>query len=74
MTGLGGDGSRRLRPLGLARLSQPKDGLLDDGKVGRPRALPFGFGVGPRYAFACRWIFDEALPVPDDLADIEPVL
>ncbi|KQT50307.1 hypothetical protein ASG47_19580 [Devosia sp. Leaf420] len=36
--------------------------------------MPFGFGIGSRNALARRRVFDEALPVPDDLADIESVL
>ncbi|AKR57151.1 hypothetical protein XM25_15395 [Devosia sp. H5989] len=60
--------------LGLAVLGGIKDRALDDCHVRHFGAQPFRFGIGARDTLAGGRILDEALPVPDDLADVKAIL
>ena len=49
-------------------------GVIDDAQLGRRLPVPFLLGVLARDALARRRVLEEALPVVDDLADIELVV
>nr|WP_245183272.1 MULTISPECIES: hypothetical protein [unclassified Haematospirillum] len=48
--------------------------VVDDPKVWSVGRQPFAFRVGARYSLAGSRVLDEALPVPDDMPNVEPVL
>src|SRR5690554_4560648 len=58
------------RILLLPRFDGVPEFVIEDAKLGRFLDNPFRFRVGPSLPLAGVRILDEALPVPDDLADI----
>ena len=48
--------------------------LVDDPQLGHLLANPLLFGIDPRHAPACVRVFHKALPIPDQLANVELVV
>nr|WP_297577622.1 hypothetical protein [Devosia sp.] len=70
----GGNRAGRLRPVGLAGRCEAENGPVDNGEVRHVAALPFAFRIETGDALAGGRVFDEMLPVPHQLTDIEAIL